>query len=366
MRFATLFLISSILTGTAQAQEASLPPAGIQQEAVAGVLQRTVDDFIRPGYRAFAEKAASMEMAMEGLCASPSPQALGTSRQAFSDIVSAWSTIEIIRVGPAIENNRFERILFYPDRKSTGLKQVQALLAKPDERATSAEALREKSVAMQGLGALEFVLYGTGAETLAGAGDGFRCRYGRAIAENIKNLAQELSAAWEDPAGVQRAWKYPGTDNPLFRTGDEAVTALLGILVHGAETVRDQRLETFYKGRESRSTPKQAIYWRSGETWPSINANLEGLKSLIDRSDIGQLLDPDVRWTMGSIDFVLNSLVRVGRTIDADIEIAVTDPKQQGRLDFMLLNSRDLILRLNDDLGGALGLGAGFSFSDGD
>jgi uncharacterized protein len=32
----------------------------------------------------------------------------------------------------------------------------------------------------------------------------------------------------------------------------------------------------------------------------------------------------------------------------------------------LLKNSRDLILRLNDGLGGGLGLGAGFSFSDGD
>jgi predicted lipoprotein len=53
---------------------------------------------------------------------------------------------------------------------------VQELLAKQDPTATDAATLRGKSVAMQGLQALEFVLYGTGSETLA-TGDDYRCRY---------------------------------------------------------------------------------------------------------------------------------------------------------------------------------------------
>ena len=59
--------------------------------------------------------------------------------------------------GHLIEDNRFERVLFFPDRKSTGLKQVQAALAKPEDSVTTMETLKDKSVAMQGLGALEFV-----------------------------------------------------------------------------------------------------------------------------------------------------------------------------------------------------------------
>ena len=37
---------------------------------------------------------------------------------------------------------------------------------------------------MQGFGALEFVLFGTGAETLATQRGDFRCRYGEAIADH--------------------------------------------------------------------------------------------------------------------------------------------------------------------------------------
>lgn len=358
---AVLLLVASL---PASAQETSVP--ALRADAIPSVLEKMVDRFIRPGYRDFRDRAGDFEDAMQMLCTTPSQEQLTAARSAFGKTVEAWSKVEIVRVGPAIEANRFERILFYPDRKSTGLKQVQAVLAKPDERATSVKTLREKSVAMQGLGAAEFVLYGTGSELLLQEANGFRCRYGAAIAGNLRRLGSELAAEWDEPTGVQNAWKHPGADNPYFRDDREAVTALLGILVHGAEAVRDQRIETFYRGEDARTSPRQAIFWRSSQTFSSIRSNFEGIRALIDQSDVQELLDPGSRSIVTSIDFVLKSLIRTAGTMDADVETAVTSAEERSRLDFLLLNSRDLILRLNDNLGGALGLGAGFSFSDGD
>ena len=86
---------------------------------------------------------------------------------------------------------------------------------------------------------------------------------GAAVAGNIANVSGELAKEWDDPAGVQKSWKNPGKNSDDFADSKEAVTALLGILVHGAETVRDQRLENFYKGKHDTARPKMAIYWRS-------------------------------------------------------------------------------------------------------
>ncbi|WP_454748683.1 imelysin family protein [Ciceribacter selenitireducens] len=354
------------LTATAAAQDANLAPPTLKSEAIPAVMEKAVDGFIRPGYHRFRDASAALETDLRALCAAPSGDALDVARGAFDDTVAAWSTIEIIRVGPVIEANRFERILFYPDRKSTGLKQVQAILAKPDESATSVETLKDKSVAMQGLGALEFVLFGTGSDGLVEEKDGFRCRYGAAIAGNLVRLGGELAEAWDKPDGIQAAWKHPGPENPEFRDGREAITALLGILVHGAEAIRDQRIETFYKGEENNTFPKQAIYWRSGNTFTAIRGNIEGLRSLMKESGMVDLLNDDSRSIVSSIDFVAKSLVRVADDINPDVEAAVSDPAERAKLDFLLLNSKDLILRLNNDYGGAIGLAAGFSFSDGD
>jgi predicted lipoprotein len=351
----------------ARAQDANPPPTVVlTDEAISAVMARAVDEVIRPGYRDLLASATGLADAVAAYCAAPSAGTGTAARAAFDDTVAKWSLIEIVRDGPALRQNRFERILFYPDRKSTGLKQVQALLAKADEKDTDAATLPGKSVAVQGLGALEYVLYGRDAEAMDATANSFRCRYGSAVAKNLETIAGTLNTEWEQPDGVQHDWKHPGPGNPAFREGKEAITALLGILVHGAETVRDQRIESFYKGEDTPARPKSAVYWRSGNTWRSIEGNLEGLEALFTKSGMEGLLDPSQASIGQSIAFVLKSLQRVVPTIDPDIEIAVSVPVERRKIDFLVVNARDLVLRLNNDYGGAIGLGAGFSFSDGD
>nr|WP_272211949.1 hypothetical protein [Marinicella sp. W31]MDC2877842.1 hypothetical protein [Marinicella sp. W31] len=40
------------------------------------------------------------------------------------------------------------------------------------------------------------------------------------------------------------------------------------MLVHGMETVRDYRIEYFYRGEDGPNIPTRAIYWRSENTGP--------------------------------------------------------------------------------------------------
>ncbi len=350
--------------------EISPPRAVLKQDAVPGVMQKAVDDFIRPGYRDLMEGTESLAEAAHMLCEKPSEETLGDVQMTFDEVVQQWSTIEIVRVGPVIEGNRFERFLFFPDRKSTGLKQVQRILATNDETATSAETLKGKSVAAQGLGALEYVLYGTGAEVLPSETNGFRCRYGAAIADNLKSVADELHAEWEKPDGVQAAWKSPGPNNPLYRDGKEAATELLGILVHGVESIRDQRLRPFYagiiKGEPDKGHPKMAIYWRSGNTMPALSANFTALQTLFNAADMQALLPKEDQSVVSAVNYVLQAIVDDADQIDLPIDEAIADDEQRGRLNRILQNTNDVLQRLNLDFGAAIGLGAGFSFADGD
>jgi uncharacterized protein len=328
-------------------------------------MTRAVDDVIRPGYRTFQASAGKLAETTAAFCKAPSEASRKAVDDAFRQAVTDWGHIEIVRIGPVIEDNRFERILFYPDRKGTGLKQVQALLQKQDEADTKAETMGSKSVAIQGFGAIEFALYGTGSGALMTAPDGFRCRYAAGVARHIETTAGQLVTAWDAPDGVQRDWKHPGPQNPVFRSGKEAMTALLGILVHGAEAVRDQRIETFYRNGGI-ARPKSAVFWRSENTWTSIDANLEGLQTLFDKSGMEELIDPSIASVNGNIDFILKSLRRMVPTIDTDMEKAVSTPGEQQKINFVLVNSRELIVSLDGGYGGAIGLGSGFSFSDGD
>jgi len=366
-RSLTLSLILALSAALpALAQEAAPHATALQTDAVPAVMEKAVDGFIRPGYRQFVDKAKALHAGMDSLCATPSDATLKAARQGFGDAVRAWARIEIIRVGPVIEENRFEHILFYPDRKGLALKQIQGAIASNDKSFADPQSLHEKSVAIQGLGALEYVLYGTGAETLAQKDGDFRCRYGAAIAGNVENMAGELSSLWEAPGGVQAAWKQPGPDNDVFRTPSEAVTGLLGVLVHGTETVRDERIETFFKGADGRIAPKQAIFWRSGLTFVSMQENLTGLKNLLNGTNAASLLPPAKRGVIDAINARADKLIETTKTITPDVEAAVSKPDERQKLVSLLDNSRSMITDLSDGLGGGVGLSAGFSFADGD
>ncbi len=377
MRYRPVLLLSLALSAVLSvsalaedAEDAAPPRASLKQEAVPGVMAKAIDDFIRPGYRDLMEGTESLAEAAHVLCEKPSEETLGDVQMTFDEVVQQWSTIEIVRVGPVLDGNRFERFLFFPDRKSTGLKQVQRILATSDETATSAETLKGKSVATQGLGALEYVLYGTGAEVLPQEKGGFRCRYGAAIADNLKTIAAELSAEWEKPDGIQKAWKNPGPANPLYRDGKEAATELLGILVHGVESIRDQRLRPFYagiiKGEPDKGHPKLAIYWRSGNTMPALSANFMALQTLFNTADMQALLPKEDQSVVSAVNYVLQAIVDDADQIDLPIDEAIADDEQRALLNRILQNTNDVLQRLNLDFGAAIGLTSGFSFADGD
>ena len=165
------------------------------------VVWNTIDGAIRPGYAAFADAADEANSAMGDLCTLPAGENLEGAREAFADLVRAWSRIEFVQFGPVMEDNRGARILFFPDRRGIGLRQVQAILADKDESATTQAGLAEKSVAVQGLGALEYVLHGTGADALATKDGDFRCRFGKAITANLTKLGDAITADWTKDAG---------------------------------------------------------------------------------------------------------------------------------------------------------------------
>lgn len=342
------------------------PAVAFEKAAASKVMANAVDGYIRPAYADFHARASALAKATETFCAATSDEGLKAVQMRFADTVESWGKIEFLRLGPVMEQNRFERILFYPDRKSTGLKQVQALLARPDESVTDAPSLKTRSVAIQGLGAFEFLFFSAYPEAIVAEKNGFRCRYGLAVAKNVESIAAELQSAWDEPDGVARDWKVPDAANPVYRDDKESTSALIGVAVHGLEMVRDQRIAHFYKGKGLKVSPKLAVYWRSGLTMKALTANVEGLARFWIVADVTSLLDPDAHSLSESASFDLKTASSALAKLDQPTAERLADAKYLAKLDFIEFNLKDAMTRIDSDVGGAIGLGAGFSFADGD
>lgn len=341
-------------------------PAFAQTAVSPQVLDAAVNTVIRPAMVTFKARASDLEAAMTDLCTSPSASAMTSATATFAAAATAYGQIEFLRVGPLMEDNRADRLVFWPDRKGIALRQVQAILADDDVTATDVATLRSKSVAVQGFNALEFVLYGTDSETLASADGAFRCSFGQAIAGNINQIAGELETAWLSDDGIAAHLIDPQPAYVDYRTDIEALEALVGFVSHGIEATRDTRINPFIAKGDTPAKPKQALFWRSDLTLPMIRANIEGMRLLIEQSGVARDVTEKDKSLDGSIAFEFANAIRALDVVTLPVEQAVADTKQAHALDYLVLVTSSLQSLIGDQLSTALGLSVGFSSLDGD
>lgn len=395
-----LAVISSaliLLPPLASAQETDTPPAAALAEAdYAALVTRIVDGHILPSVDRLKARADTLAAAMDAACAAPSPAALGTARAAFAETVTALAALEPMRFGPLVEENRYERLAFWPDPRGLGLRQVQALLAAEDEAALAPGALAAKSVAVQGLTALEFVLHGTGSEALAAPADApsatlrdkpatsapkpatnpatgttssppssYRCRYGAALADNVSALAAAVGTGWRTGSG--RLFFEPGPDNPVFLTHQEAAGEIIAGMATALEVLSDQKIKTILAESPERARPKLAPFWRSGQTFPAMAATLQSIADETQHLDIEANVGEDSRWLANAIALELRSATAAVQSLPAEnVETAYTDQAFRAKLDYIRIAASSLKATIGQELSSSLGLEQGFNSLDGD
>lgn len=351
------------LTVMALAAALFVSPVGASDDDYSVAVKDLVDAVIIPAHEQFQSTAAATVGSVKTLCASPSAEALSTSRSDFRSLVTDFSAIELYRFGPAREDNRIERLFFWPDRRGVTLRQVQGLLGKEDDSAITVETLKEKSVAVQGLPALEFILFGTGSDELAETA-GYRCAYGLAIAGAIATVADDLAEGWR--GSFRETLTRTGPDNPRYRSSEEALQDILQAAAEQLEFTLAFKLgvvgSTVGEGR-----PKRAPFWRSDTTIPAMVANLEAVRTLL-RPSLAALL-AEVEVLASSADFELSQSTRALQLVGdapAGFLAAAGDADQHRRLVFAKSPLAAAGRLLAERIPGSLGLIQGFNSLDGD
>jgi predicted lipoprotein len=331
------------------------------------LIEGAIEDFARPDFHRFALDSSALAAAVAALCAGPSEARLAAARGAFATEALSFSRIELVRIGPLGLGDRLERLLFWPDPKGIAVRQVQQALAAKDPTATDPDRLREKSVAMQGLVALEYLLYGTGADTLA-AGDGYRCAYAQAITTLVDGLATTIDAEWaaSGPGSAADQMLDPKPDADYYRTETEVMDKLAATLLHGTDTIRDQRITPILGAASGGPKPKAGLFWRSGLTIPAIAANFAGLAEFFRAAKFPEAMGRSYGWIADGALFEFDNAARIAGGIDTNLAAAVADPVQLRALGSLVIVTNSLDTLLGDQLPPVLGLSVGFSALDGD
>ncbi|MEL6374567.1 MAG: imelysin family protein [Pseudomonadota bacterium] len=283
LAIAVLLAMSAVSGGivTARAVGPSFDHAKLAQTARNG--------FIIPAYRAFDASLARFQRAHSVHCApSRARPDLSALRPAFRDVIAGWGGVELISFGPIAERNRRERIFFWPDRRGIGRRQVLRLVRSRSTSVVEPQTLGRKSVAVQGLGALELLLYRAappgGQDVKA---DAYRCRYARAIIANVRMIIANVLTAWSRTGRFTQLWLKPGPNNPAYLDVREPTLELVKAYDQALEEVRDRRIAPAL-GFGPRRTKRRPVLWRSRLTMVLISANLRAARALYTQGGLAQ------------------------------------------------------------------------------
>ena len=343
------------------------PPAAGQSGRYALVVDRTIDRVIVPGYAALATATGGLVGSLSRLCSEPGAGTLEAARAGFAEAVIAFSRVELFRFGPARENNRFERLFFWPDRRGRARRQVEALIARADEKTLDVAALREKSVAVQGFLALEYVLAGKGSQGLADGSAAFRCRQGLTVAGAIDRTVRRIHQGWVDPDGFDAVMRGAGPDNPVYRSHGEVVEDFLGAASEQLAVVVRLKLQRMLRDGPKTARPKAAPFWRSGLARASIVANVDGVAALLHEGDLGSLLpDSDAGLAEQIASGLREARDEVSALSSGGLPETLSDLESHHRLADAAVRIGAASTAFAKRYTAALGLAAGFNSLDGD
>ncbi len=255
------------------------------------LLEDTTNGVILPIYRDFAERSSALASSSAAFCASEarSDDHFLQLREHWQQAASGWAQAQLLQLGPLLVDNQSWKIQFWPDRKNLVARKVEQLIGSGDD--LTPQRLGEASVIVQGLSALEYLLFDpkAGSAQRYRGGDvgddsaARRCQMLAATATRLANTASALRDGWEPAQGnYAGVLTTPGADNSEYPEPRAALTALVDSLVYTVELIKRDKLERplALAATGGRANPYLLEWWRAGAGSAAIAANLQGLAAL--------------------------------------------------------------------------------------
>jgi len=344
------------------------------------LLAHTAHNIITPWYVELDAQAIKLVEQGNAFCQANGPtQALQQGlQQQWRDTMTAWARAQPIGFGPIEDGNLRWKLQFWPDRKDLTRKKIEALIV--GDEVLSAERVAAASVSVQGLAALEYMLF----DARGGALNLYlddpqatrRCQLLQAIATRVQQVTHQLADQWQGDAnnlGYAGKFSQPVADNALYPDDNAALAELLNTLVVGSEVVKRNKLGIpIASGKgASHAKPYRLEAWRSQHSLTLMRASVASLEQLY-RGGEGYGL-ADYLAEERNIDVALLQEIDEGfigvnaqfAVLRAPLFSQLKEPQQYAALVDLHQRLNRLQSHLNQ-LPESLGISLGFNSNDGD
>jgi hypothetical protein len=318
------------------------------------VATRVATLFAIPRYQALADAAKAQAAAWAGFCAAPSPPAFEGLRARFGETADAWASVQVIRHGPIAEDDRYERMEHWPERKNAIGKGLASLLSGTGTDDLDGARFQQTSVAVQGLSALERLLYdgvdpasAVSARTPAGLR---RCAVGTAMATAIVSVADDTLAGW-------RGTMLASLEKP--DEAKEAVTRIATDLLSIYQAIDEAKLKPVMGDSAEDAKPTAAEFWRSGRSARTIALNLASAR------DLTKIMIEGAEGADTAAE-TADEAASIAGSMPADVGPSAQDAQARRRLLLLATAVRSARQTASMVLPAALGITLGFNSLDGD
>ncbi len=140
----------------------------------------------------FLAASEQLQAGFNAYCQKPDSAQYQRLQGQWQDAMQSWMALQGQERGPLAALEQNWNVQFWPDKKDTTGRKMAELLKQ--HTPVSAQTLGAQSVTVQGLGALEWLLYDPAANLPAQPD---ACQLGLAISQNLANKALIIANAWQ-------------------------------------------------------------------------------------------------------------------------------------------------------------------------
>lgn len=327
-------------------------------------VQVLLDKVYQPFHQDFNSTAQQFSAAAEQACEQPSTASVAQLQAQFAQLVGSFSRIELFRLGPLLQENRQNRLFYWPDKRRVGERQMRSLLISDDVSTLTLDELSGKSVALQGLPAMERLLFSPAlSEALASSPHSALCSVLTLVAANIATMANELERHWHSETRFVQNLLNPSSDSDYYRSEQEVLRALLTHIAVGLEVVLERKLKAVIESEPA--SVRKAPLWLSGQWLNMVEQNLASLEALVLDSGLAARaqIDNELAFEFRSARGMLHKLQALPERVNEQRELT---PDTVSLVRSLSAVVGGIAYTVGDRLAASLGVSAGFNSEDGD
>lgn len=249
-----------------------------------------VDQFAIPSYQTLQKKSKELIQSSHDFCASANEKQFNALKESFHQTMDAWQIAQILRSGPAMEKMRFYRLEMWPDRSNAAAKHLRKLQKEANPDSLKIENFSKASTAIQGLSALERILYAKEIKPSDFQQNGkanFKCQLVQTISLNIHTISTKLLSAWQQD--FRDLIRKPNKENAIFESHKAVTAQFLNDLNTQLQVILTQKFKRPLNGKTFRLT--RAESWRSQRSLRNILFNLKAVNQLYHIGFLSQISD---------------------------------------------------------------------------